>query len=195
MRSTFNHPLSPTSGEKRLLVAALAVGLAGGVIIFAIVTQMGDNKALLRSLTGADLWFVAAGVLGSLCALYIGRDWFGHRGLRGTLKAVAGILSISFMGTIIGGTLALPFYGTMFGPMMFGVTLAAYPVLALIWLNALVAAHLLFMIWRREIWCRERDSSFERLPLSVTVFAARQPTADARQNWLTPKLDRAKRRA
>jgi hypothetical protein len=68
-------------------------------------------------------------------------------------------------------------------------------VLALIWLNALVAAHLLFMIWRREIWCRERDSSFERLPRSVTVFAARQPTADARQNWLTPKLDRAKRRA
>ena len=195
MRSTFNHPLSPTSGEKRLLAAALAVGLAGGVIIFAIVTQMGDNKALLRSLTGADLWFVAAGVLGSLCALYIGSDWFGHRGLRGTLKAVAGILSISFMGTIIGGTLALPFYGTMFGPMMFGVTLAAYPVLALIWLNALVAAHLLFMIWRREIWCRERDSSFERLPRSVTVFAARQPTADARQNWLTPKLDRAKRRA
>jgi hypothetical protein len=195
MRSTFNHPLSPTSGEKRLLAAALAVGLAGGVIIFAIVTQMGDNKALLRSLTGADLWFVVAGVLGSLCALYIGRDWFGHRGLRGTLKAVAGILSISFMGTIIGGTLALPFYGTMFGPMMFGVTLAAYPVLALIWLNALVAAHLLFMIWRREIWCRERDSSFERLPRSVTVFAARQPTADARQNWLTPKLDRAKRRA
>ena len=195
MRSTFNHPLSPTSGEKRLLAAALAVGLAGGVIIFAIVTQMGDNKALLRSLTGADLWFVVAGVLGSLCALYIGRDWFGHRGLRGTLKAVAGILSISFMGTIIGGTLALPFYGTMFGPMMFGVTLAAYPVLALIWLNALVAVHLLFMIWRREIWCRERDSSFERLPRSVTVFAARQPTADARQNWLTPKLDRAKRRA
>jgi hypothetical protein len=195
MRSTFNHPLSPTSGEKRLLAAALAVGLAGGVISFAIVTRMGDNKALLRSLTGADLWFVAAGVLGSLCALYIGRDWFGHRGLRGTLKAVAGILSISFMGTIIGGTLALPFYGTMFGPMMFGVTLAAYPVLALIWLNALVAAHLLFMIWRREIWCRERDSSFERLPRSVTVFAARQPTADARQNWLTPKLDRAKRRA
>lgn len=195
MRSTFNHPLSPTSGEKRLLAAAPAVGLAGGVISFAIVTQMGDNKALLRSLTGADLWFVAAGVLGSLCALYIGSDWFGHRGLRGTLKAVAGILSISFMGTIIGGTLALPFYGTMFGPMMFGVTLAAYPVLALIWLNALVAAHLLFMIWRREIWCRERDSSFERLPRSVTVFAARQPTADARQNWLTPKLDRAKRRA
>ncbi len=190
MRSTFDHPLSRASGERRLLAAALAVGLAGGVIIFAIVTQMGDNKALLRSLTGADLWFVAAGVLGSLCALYVGRDWFGHRGLRGTLKAVAGILSISFMSTIIGGTLALPFYGTMFGPMMFGVTLAAYPVLALIWLNALVAAHLLFMIW-----CRERDSSFERLPRSVTVFAARQPTADARQNWLTPKLDRAKRRA
>ena len=195
MRSTFNHPLSPTSGEKRLLAAALAVGLAGGVISFAIVTRMGDNKALLRSLTGADLWFVAAGVLGSLCALYIGSDWFGHRGLRGTLKAVAGILSISLMGATISGTLALTFYGTMFCPMMFGVTLAAYPVLALIWLNALVAAHLLFMIWRREIWCRERDSSFERLPRSVTVFAARQPTADARQNWLTPKLDRAKRRA
>jgi hypothetical protein len=190
MLSSLFPNFSPTAGEKRLYAAALAVSLAGGVVSFTIVSQMGHDQAMLRRLSGADYWFVIAGVLGSLCALFAGRDWLGHGGALGVLKLVAGILAITFMGTIIGGTLALPFYGTMFGPMMFCFTVAAHPVLALIWVNALVVAHLLMTDWRRE-----RDSIFAPLNRSVTVVTARQPQAGARQNWLNPKRDREKRRA
>jgi hypothetical protein len=190
MLSSLFSNFSPTAGEKRLYAAALAVVLAGGVVSFTIVTQMGHDLVLLRSLSGADYWFVTAGMLGSLCALFAGRDWLGHGGVAGVLKMVAGILAITFMGTIIGGTLALPFYGTMFGPMMFCVTVAAHPVLALIWVNALVAAHLLMTVWRRE-----QDSIFAPLNRSVTVVTARQPQAGARQNSFNAKLYREKRRA
>ncbi|WP_394153994.1 hypothetical protein [Loktanella salsilacus] len=181
---------SPTLGEKRLYAAALAVTLAGGAISYSVVTQLGDNKEMLRSLSGADYWFIIAGMVGSFAALFVGRDWFGHGGAAGVLQLVAGMISVTFMGTIIGGTLALPLYGTMFGPMMFGVTIAAHPVLALVWLNALVVAHLLMMLWRRE-----RDSIFTplmRVPAGVT---ARKAKAGARQAWISPGRDGEKRRA
>jgi hypothetical protein len=190
MLSTLLSKFSPTAGEKRLYAAAMAVTLAGGVVSFSVVTQMGDNKAMLRSLSSADYWFVIAGMCGSLAALFAGRDWLGHGGIVGVLKLIAGILAITFMGTIIGGTLALPLYGTMFGPMMFVVTIAAHPVLALVWLNALIAAHLLMTLWRRE-----RDSIFAPLTRSATAVTARQSQTGARQNRLNTKLDREKRRA
>lgn len=189
MRDTFVHPLRPTTGERRLLAAAMGVGTCGGLVTFVIVTQMGQNKEMLRSLTEADLWFVTAGILGALYGLYLGRNWMGHVGLRGNLKALGGILIISFGGALVGGTLALPFYGTMFGPLMFGLTLIGNPVMAILWLNTLVMSHFLMRIWRRE-----RDARRISQPV---VFAAprlaRRRDKPAVRNWLTPSLDRARR--
>ena len=182
MRETFVHPLRPTTGEKRLLAAGTSVGTCGGIAAFVIVTQMGQNKAMLRSLTDADLWFVTAGVLGAMAGLYIGRRWFGHEGVRGVLRALAGLIVVSFVGALVGGTLALPLYGTMFGPMMFTLTLAANPVLAVLWVNTLIGSHLLIRVWRRE-----------RASLRIAPAVAplpQVPRKTARHNWLTPTLDR-----
>ena len=182
MRDTFVHPLRPTAGEKRLLAAGAVVGLGGAIAAHVIVTQMGQNKALLRSLTDADLWFVIAGALGAVAALYSGRRWFGHDGLRGVLKAMAGIIVVSFVGALVGGTLALPLYGTMFGPMMFTLTLAANPGLAVLWLVALTGSHLLIRVWRRERACRRAEPPPAPMP--------QVPQRTVRHNWLTPTLDR-----
>lgn len=184
MRQTFVHPLRLTTGEKRLLAAAIGVGISGGIMAFTIVTQMGPHKAMLRSLTNADLWFVTAGVLGALGGLYLGRRWFGHGGLRGVIKVVAGILVVSFVGALMGGTLALPLYGTMFGPLMFALTLAGNPALAVLWLNTLIGSHLLIRVWRHE-----RVIICDPLPECVLPRVPRDPT---RGNWLTPALDRAR---
>ena len=182
MRETFVHPLRPTTGEKRLLAAATGVGTCGGIAAFVIVTQMGQNKAMLRSLTDADLWFVTAGVLGAMAGLYIGRRWFGHEGVRGLLRTLAGLIVVSFVGALVGGTLALPLYGTMFGPMMFTLTLAANPVLAVLWINTLIGAHLLIRVWRRE-------RAILRSAPAVAPWP-QVPRKTARHNWLTPTLDR-----
>ena len=182
MRETFVHPLRPTSGEKRLLAAGAGVGLCGGFAAFVIVTQMGQNKAMLRSLTDADLWFMVAGVLGAMTGLYAGRRWFGHEGPRGALKVVAGLLVVSFVGALVGGTLALPLYGTMFGPMMFTLTLAANPALSVLWVASLIGSHLLIRCWRRE-----------RALLPVLSSSAPMPDVPrrtARRNWLTSGPDR-----
>ncbi|MFZ3581090.1 hypothetical protein ACOI1H_02815 [Loktanella sp. DJP18] len=150
MRDRFVHPLRPTPGERRLLAAGLGVAVCGGLMSFVIVTQMGQNKTMLRSMTDADLWFVTAGMLGGIGGLYMGRNWLGHGGPAGAVKAVAGMLVVSFAGALIAGSLALPLYGTMFGPLMLGLTLAGNPALALLWLTVMTGSHLLFRTWRRE---------------------------------------------
>ena len=188
MRDSLVHPLRPTTGEKRLLAAGMGVGICGGIVAFTIVTQLGQNKAMLRSVTDADLWFVTCGVVGALGGLYLGRRWMGHAGLTGALRCLAGLLVVSFAGALIGGTLALPFYGTMFGPMMFGLTLAANPAVALLWLNTLICTHCLIRVWRRE-----RDMIFDPLPAVRPRRAVRVAPRARPHNWLTPSLDRAKR--
>lgn len=60
---------------------------------------------------------------------------------------------ISFVGALFGGTLALPFYGTMFGPFTLVVTLIKAPILALLWTSSLLSAHFMIKV-RRD----ERDS-------------------------------------
>jgi hypothetical protein len=71
------------------------------------------------------------------------------------IRAVGGIVLICFTAPIVAGSLALPLYGTMFGPFMFGTTIVAVPLLGLIWAFTLLAVHLCLAPWRRE-----RDSVF-----------------------------------
>jgi len=52
--------------------------------------------------------------------------------------------------------MALPLYGTMFGPFTLFVSLFSAPLLALLWVNVLVGAHFLLAIWRTE-----RDTIFD----------------------------------
>ncbi|MBU2357958.1 MAG: hypothetical protein KKB02_03370 [Alphaproteobacteria bacterium] len=185
MKETFIHPLRPTAGERRLCAAAVVVGLCGGVLSFFIVAQMGGTKTVFRSLTQADLWFVASGILGALGGLYLGRQWLGFAGATGMIRALRGIIAVSFVGTLIGGTLALPFYGTMFGPLMFVLTLVDHPGLAALWLATLIACHLLFKVWRKE-----------RAQRAEPAVAARRPTyfgPRTQSNWLTPRLDKKRR--
>lgn len=85
----------------------------------------------------------------------MGRNWMGHPGLRGAAFALVGTIWISFLGGLVGGSLALPFYGTMFGPFSLFVSLFSAPLLAIFWACILFAAHYLLMFW----WT-ERNSIF-----------------------------------
>jgi hypothetical protein len=62
---------------------------------------------------------------------------------------------VTFIGSLIGGTLGLPFYGTMFGPFIVVVTLMGAPLLAMLWAFNLLGAHVLLGIYRSE-----RDTIF-----------------------------------
>ena len=58
--------------------------------------------------------------------------------------------------SVAGGTLALPFFETMFGPLALAGTFIAYPLIAGFWLLNLILAHV-----ARGAYLRERDTIFK----------------------------------
>lgn len=144
-----------TEGERSFLLAMLGVGLFGAAISFMVVSQLGGSHHIIRPLSAYDIWSIIAGGIGAAAAFMIARRWFGHEGLWGWGQAVVGIGFVSFLASLIGGTLALPLYGTMFGPFSFVMTLVAAPIVAVLWCSTLLMAHILMLTWRRE-----RDSIF-----------------------------------
>ena len=68
----------------------------------------------------------------------------------GTVRALAGIVVVSCLAALVTGTLILPGYGTMFGPMLMVLNILDHPALALGWFYALILAHMLIREYRSE---------------------------------------------
>ena len=147
--------LNLTQGEQSIVLAFFGFGFFGAAMAMNVVLTLGGVSALMTPFSGYDYWVIFSGVVGACCGLYMGRNWMGHPGLRGAAFAMIGMLWVSFLGGLVGGSLALPLYGTMFGPFTLFVSLFSAPFLALFWGCVLFAAHLLLKIWRQE-----RDSIF-----------------------------------
>ncbi len=145
-----------SKGEKSRAVAFAIVGVFGAAIGFLVAVHLSQGALLREGLTPYDLWMIVAGSIGSMAGLYIAGNWFGHGGWPGMIKALAASVWVSFVGSLIGGTLMLPLYGTMFGPFTLAVTLSSRPLFALLWFANLFGAHLMLTYWQRE-----RDSIFE----------------------------------
>jgi hypothetical protein len=142
-------------GERLRLTAYAATAVAGALLAVAVSLHLGQRDDPHVALTAYDLWVMFAGLAGGHAGLHLTERYFGHPGLRGALQALGGIVLICLAAPVIAGTLALPLYGTMFGPFMFGTTLAALPLLGILWAMTLLAVHLCLAPWRRE-----RDSVF-----------------------------------
>lgn len=146
---------SMTDGERSLTLAYVFVALFGAGMAFVAVAQMGQGAIIGRAMNWYEWWIVTTGALGGVIALFLAGDRMGQPGWRGHLRGAMGAIWVSFVGALIAGTLALPLYGTMFGPFTLGVTLAGSPPLAALWFANLMSAHLLISAWRIE-----RDSIF-----------------------------------
>ena len=125
--------LSLTQGEQSLFMAFFGVAFFGGAMAMNVVLTLGGVAAMLTPFSTYDYWVILSGAMGACGGLYVGRDWLGHGGLRGAAFAMIGIVWVSFLGGLIGGSLALPLYGTMFGPFTLFVSLFSAPMLALFW--------------------------------------------------------------
>ncbi|MEJ6398452.1 hypothetical protein [Yoonia sp. 208BN28-4] len=145
-----NWRLYLTEGERSIVFALCGIAFFGAIVAFIVVNQLGGQSQIVRPLTTYDYWIICSGALGAPAGAFLARNWFGHPGGAGVMKACVGIIVTSFLSSIIAGTLALPFYGTMFGPFSLIVTMVASPMLALIWAAMLLGAHLLVAVYRRE---------------------------------------------
>ena len=151
-----------TQGERSIALAYFGVAFFGGALGLNVVVSLGGAAALIAPFNAYDYWLMFSGVLGGIAGLFVGRDWMGHDGLAGIGRALIGIIWISFVGALVGGTLALPFYGTMFGPFIVIVTLLGAPLLAMLWAINLMGIHMLFGVYQRE-----RDSIFTPVGMST----------------------------
>jgi len=147
--------LTLTQGERLRRTAYAATAAIGAVLALAVAVRLGHGGEPGWHVTTYDLWVTFAGFAGGFVGLRLTEHMFGHPGLRGVLRALWGIVLICLTSPIVAGSLALPLYGTMFGPFMFGTTLMAVPLLGLIWAGTLLAVHFCLADWRRE-----RDSLF-----------------------------------
>lgn len=143
-----------TGGERARALAFVLVGIYSAILGYLAVLQL-DQAALLDPLNWSQIWIVVASSLGGMISLYLAKDRMGQSGPWGAVRGLAGAIWVTFIGALIGGTLALPMYGTMFGPFIVAVTLVGAPILALFWAFSLIGIHLLLGIYQRE-----RDSIF-----------------------------------
>jgi len=152
-----------SDGERGLYLAYTVAGFFGALLSFMVVNQLVGADEIIRPLGLYDYWSIFSGAVGAASGLYIGRRWLGDPGISGWIKAVIAVPVISFIGSLVGGTLALPLYGTMFGPMALAITFYENPIILVLWIWTILVSHILFAGHRRE-----RDSIFQELTPSET---------------------------
>lgn len=174
MRHTTRRKWKLTEGERARVLAFVLVGLSSAALGYLAVLHL-DRSALFNELSASQTWIIVAAAIGGLLALFLSGDRIGQTGRNGLLRSAAGGIWVTFVGALIGGTLGLPLYGTMFGPFVVAVTLLGAPILAVFWVLNLVGIHFLLAVHQRE-----RDSIFDyakadqpqrpKMPLNNSTF-------------------------
>lgn len=145
-----------SEGERARALAYFLVGVCSAFLGLLAVLHL-NSESLFDRFSLYEWWIVTASGVGGMIALFLSGDRMGQAGLRGFARAMAGGIWVTFVGALIGGTLSLPLYGTMFGPFIVTVTLIGAPGLAILWLCNLISVHLLMKIYQLE-----RETIFER---------------------------------
>lgn len=147
-----------SEGEKAIFTSLVSAAVIGAWIAYVVEHRLAGAQGLLEFPSLYDIWIMLAGGCSAIIALLLGKHWFGQPGPIGVAKTVFGIVAVTFAAALIGGTIALPIYGTMFGPLALVGTFVDQPALLMIWLAVLCAANVAFGIHRRE-----RDSIFNEV--------------------------------
>lgn len=148
-----------TEGERSFVLAHLATAIFGAGVAFVAVMRIGQGAFFGEPMTAYDLWIITSGAIGGALGLYWNRHRMGQGGSAGAIQALGAIVLSNVTGAVICGTLALPLYGTMFGPFTLIMILVSSPLLTVIWLANQLAAHILLARFHAE-----RDSIFVGRP-------------------------------
>lgn len=145
-----------TPGERQFYLAVAFVALMGAVLACVITGRLASQGGGLVMSDPYTMWTLFAGAAGALAGFFSAyANWFGCPGPAGWIRAIIGGVVLSAVGSVVSGTLILPYYGTMFAPFQLIIAMIAYPALALAWIATLATAHRLLCTWRAE-----RDSIF-----------------------------------
>ena len=144
-----------TEGERSFVLAHAATAMLGALLAFNAVMRMRQDAFFAQPMSVYGIWIVLSGALGGALGLYLNRHRMGQVGSAGAVQALSAIVMSNVTGAVICGTLALPLYGTMFGPFALIMILVSSPMVFVLWLANQFAAHLLLARFHAE-----RDSIF-----------------------------------
>lgn len=164
---------TPTQGEMSLLASYVLIAVFFGLLSYLCILHLQQRGFFDAPLSWYERWMVFTGGFGGVAALHIMRSRFGRTGRHGTMRAAFGWLAMSFVAGVIAGSLALPLYGTMFGPLTLALVFAATPWLLIVWVATFAVLQVLLNVWQAE-----RDSIF--------VEREYRKTADTRFPALIP---------
>jgi hypothetical protein len=148
-----------STGKRSFISAIIGTSILGALLTCVAVMGLTETSSHGAPSRGYIYWSIFAGSIGGaggFLACY--ERWLGHAGASGWLTALIGTLVVSGVSSVIAGTLILPIYGTMFGPLQMIITMIKSPLLGVTWLLMLLCAHGLLSQWRTE-----RDSVFSTM--------------------------------
>jgi hypothetical protein len=178
MRNPFARGQGPSLGERRMVLGCLITATLGAFMALIVILRLDPEAVFQRPLGAYERWILLSGALGGASGVLLARHRLGRPGLADPLIGVA---LMTFSGAIIGGTLALPLYGTMFGPFTVAVIFAASPMIAALWLANGLAVHLMARSWHAE-----RDSIFGATPPQPILTAVGDHVARLRRALISP---------
>ncbi|MEL6571943.1 MAG: hypothetical protein AAFQ64_09805 [Pseudomonadota bacterium] len=155
--SWFQTRIRRSGGERNVLFAVLAVAIFSAILAIDVVESLAADQPVIQNMTFFTFWALLAGAVGGTCGLLTSyHKYFGYAGARGWLWAFLGGVMVSGIGAVVGGTMILPYYGTMFAPLKLIIVMFEQPVLAVLWVGMVICVHKLIARWREE-----RDSIFK----------------------------------
>lgn len=141
----------PNRAERSLIIAVALLCISGG---WLSIESLGKLQAAIPIITGdfAAWWLGVAGAVGAAAAAYSARNSFGRSGRYGAMIAVVGGVAATLVLGIVGGTIVLPIYGTMFGPWLTVVSAFEGNTAIVPWAAALYGFHraIAYYQWDRE---------------------------------------------
>lgn len=116
-------------------------------------------------------WLATSGGLGAIIGLRAMVTQFGRPGLWGTLSSgFAGLIAALVLG-VVGGTLVLPAYGTMFGPWLVLAGFLKAPIIMVPWAFVVFGVHK-----AQQSYTRERETINNFKPRRVDTGSSRDLT-------------------
>ena len=149
-----------TGGERNFICAVVSIGAFAGVLAIDVVGGLAADHTHLREMNFFTFWTIFVGIVGGVAGFLSSyARYFGFAGPGGWFRAFFGGIIVSGIAAVIGGTLILPYYGTMFAPMKLIIVMFEVPAFAVLWVAMVACVHMLMIEWRQE-----RESIFTAMP-------------------------------
>ncbi|WP_168769034.1 hypothetical protein [Yoonia maricola] len=139
-----------TKGEKAYLLGYVVVVLTAPIVAILVMAGLAAPYTLVIEPTNYLYWVAISGAISAGVGLYLARGWMGNAGPLGAARAIVGSAAVTLIAAVIGGTLTVPFDGTLQAPLIVTSAFIAKPWLAAIWFAATFGAHYLMSFLEEE---------------------------------------------